>query len=183
MRRAIAAAVACAAIGATVALAGSGSESATWSELAPSPLARTEVAAARVGRHAYVVGGFEQTSNATTQAVARYDLTRDRWERVRSLPVGVNHASATAHGAYLYVAGGYTAERDLTAPSARLYRYDPRRNSWRRLRDAPTARGAHTMQAIGGRLYLVGGVGPDGVSGALEIYDIRSRKWSRGPAM
>ena len=50
-------------------------------------------AAARIGRHVYVVGGFEQRSGTTTRAVARYDLRRDRWARVRPLPVGVNHAA------------------------------------------------------------------------------------------
>lgn len=183
MRRAIAAAVILAAAGAAIALAGSGSSGAEWRSLAPSPFSRTEVGAARVGRHAYVVGGFEQRGGETTRAMVRYDLARDRWARVRSMPIGVNHPAVAAHGGFLYVAGGYTQPRDFSERTARLYRYDPRRNSWKRLRDAPTARAAHTMQAIGGRLYLVGGVDGGGATGRLEIYDVERNRWSGGRAM
>ena len=59
-----------------------------WTALRPALLSRTEVAAARVGRFVYVVGGFEQRSGGTTAAVERYDIGRDRWRRVRSMPVG-----------------------------------------------------------------------------------------------
>lgn len=183
MRRAIAAAVILAAAGAAIALAGSGSSGAEWRSLAPSPFSRTEVGAARVGQHAYVVGGFEERGGRTTRAMGRYDLARDRWARVRSMPIGVNHPAVTASGGFLYVAGGFTEARSLSGHSPRLYRYHPRRNSWKRLRDAPTARAAHTMQAIGGRLYLVGGVDASGATGRLEIYDVRRNRWSSGPAM
>jgi N-acetylneuraminic acid mutarotase len=183
VRRAIAAAVILTAAGAAIALAGSGDPDAEWRSLAPSPFSRTEVGAARIGRHAYVVGGFEERSGRTTRAMARYDLARNSWARVRSMPVGVNHPAVTAHDGFLYVAGGFTEARSLSGHSPRLYRYDPRRNSWRRLRDAPTARAAHTMQAIDGRLYLVGGVDPSGATGRLETYDIERNRWSTGLSM
>ena len=64
---------------------------------APRSCSRTEVAAARIGRFVYVVGGFEQRSGATTAAVERYDIARDRWRRVRPMPVALNHPAATAH--------------------------------------------------------------------------------------
>ena len=37
------------------------------------------MAAARIGRYVYVVGGFERASGQTTAAVERYDIRRDRW--------------------------------------------------------------------------------------------------------
>ena len=79
----------------------------------PAQLSRTEVAAARVGRFVYVVGGFEQRSGATTAAVERYDIVRDRWRRVRSMPVGLNHPAAAAYRGNVYVLGGYTGRGDL----------------------------------------------------------------------
>jgi non-specific serine/threonine protein kinase len=187
MRRAIATAALVAAVAVVVVVAGTGQSSAAlppWKSLTPSPLTRTEVGAARLGRYAYVVGGFEQSTGQTTSAVLRYDLERDTWRRVRSLPIGVNHTAVAAWAGRLYVFGGYTDPRSFATFSAGLYRYDPRRDRWRRLRDAPVARAAHTMQAFGGRLYAVGGVTPKGgVSGDMVIYDIARRRWSRGPAM
>jgi N-acetylneuraminic acid mutarotase len=163
---------------------GSGSGSSTeWRALAPSPLSRTEVAAARVGRFVYVVGGFEEKTGQTTRAVLRYDLEADRWKRVRSLPIGVNHTGIAASGGRVYVMGGYTEPRDFSRRTAALFRYDPSSDRWKRLRSAPTERAAHTMQAIGGRLYAVGGVDSAGATGRLEIYDIKRNRWSAGAAM
>src|SRR4051794_16222160 len=84
---------------------------AGWTPLRPATLERTEVAAARIGRYAYVVGGFERRSGVTTSAVERYDLRRDRWRRVRPMPLGLNHTTAVAYRGRLYVHGGYTARR------------------------------------------------------------------------
>jgi N-acetylneuraminic acid mutarotase len=187
MRIALAVALVAAAVVAAVAFAGgsgSGSGSTTeWQALTPSPLSRTEVAAARVGRFVYVVGGFEERSGQTTSAVVRYDLERDSWKRVRSLPIGVNHTGIAASGGRVYVMGGYTEPRDFSRRTAALFRYDPSRDRWKRLRSAPTQRAAHTMQAISGRLYAVGGVDDGGATTRLEVYDIERNRWSAGPAM
>ena len=106
----------------------------------PATLERTEVAAARIGRYAYVVGGFEKRTGATTSAVERYDLRRDRWRRVRSMPLGLNHATAVAYRGRLYVHGGYTARRSLSSATHVLLRYNPGRDRWKRLRSSPSPR-------------------------------------------
>ena len=62
----------------------------SWAALRPSQLARTEVGAARVGDRIYVVGGFISTGG-TTGKLERYDISADRWRRLRSLPIAVNH--------------------------------------------------------------------------------------------
>ncbi len=100
-RLAIGAALVLAAGGAAVVLAAGPStgdaRTDRWTALAPAPLERTEVAAARIGRSIYVVGGFEERSGATSAAVERYDIRRNRWSRVRAMPIAVNHATAVAH--------------------------------------------------------------------------------------
>ena len=78
-----------------------------WLPLASSPLSRTEVAAARIGKRIYVVGGFDE-SGRTTSAVTRYDIARDAWTQVSSMPIGVNHPTATSYRGKLYVHGGFT---------------------------------------------------------------------------
>ena len=128
-----------------------------WTALHPAQLSRTEVAAARVGRFVYVMGGFEQRSGATTAAVERYDIRRDRWRRVRSMPVGLNHPAAVAYRGNVYVVGGYTGRGDLRGEVASLLRYSPRRDRWTRLPDAPTKRAALAAGVVGGKLYAAGG--------------------------
>jgi N-acetylneuraminic acid mutarotase len=151
-----------------------------WSALPTATLERSEVAAARIGRFIYVVGGFEATR--TSPAVERYDIRRNRWKRVRDMPLAVNHPTAVAYRGDLYVHGGYTANLGLTAPTGALQRYDPARDRWSRLRSSPTPRAAHAVAVIGHRLYAAGGANETGSLRSLEIYDFTARRWSRGPS-
>src|SRR4051812_15115711 len=82
-----------------VAACGNGSASTTrWTALHPSPVTRSEVGAARIGRFVYVVGGFtNDAAHATTAAVERYDLDKDRWQRVHDMPAPLNHTAAAAY--------------------------------------------------------------------------------------
>ena len=153
-----------------------------WKALAPATLERTEVAAARVGRFVYVMGGFEQRSGATVAVTERYDIRHDRWRRVADMPAGLNHAAAVAYDGDVYVVGGYRGRNTLDDEVATLYRYRPERNRWTRLPSAPTRRGALAAGVIGHRLYAVGGAASGrGALPTLEIYDFRSRRWSAGP--
>ena len=154
-----------------------------WRTLSDSTLARTEVAAARIGDHAYVVGGFAAPSGQTSAVVERYDLRRDGWTRVQPIPQAVNHAAAVAYRGDLYVVGGYTAPGGLAAETAALWRYRPSTDRWTRLRDAPSARGALVAGVAGGRLYAAGGARRGTALRTLEVYDFARRRWSRGPSM
>ena len=155
---------------------------AGWESLRPATLERTEVAAARVGRFIYVMGGFEP-SGATSAATERYDIERDRWRRVADMPVALNHAAAVAYRGRVYVLGGYSSPTGLNQEVATLYRYNPGRDRWRRLPSAPTARGALAAGVIGGRLYAAGGAAGGQALTTLEIYDFKRRRWRSGPDM
>lgn len=160
-----------------------GSATGEWRTLTPAPLERTEVAAARIGRSIYVVGGFEEGTGATTPALERYDIRRNRWERLRPMPIGVNHPTAAAWRGRLYVHGGYRGRRDLSSATPRLYVYLPRRNRWRRLPDARAPRAAHAFAALGGRLYAAGGANEEGSIASTEVYDVARRRWRQAPAL
>jgi hypothetical protein len=179
------AAVAAAAVAVAVA-AGHGADGRAverWRILRDATIGRTEVAAARVGDGAYVVGGFAGPDPATTAIVERYDLRLNRWMRVAPLPQAVNHAAAAGYRGDLYVVGGYGARDGLAEETDALWRYDPVADRWNRLRDAPTARGALAAGVIGDRLYAVGGAAGGKALDRLEIYDFRTERWSPGPAM
>ena len=151
-----------------------------WTPLASATLERTEVAAARIGRYVYVIGGFERRTGVTTRAVERYDLRNDSWKRVRSMPIGLNHTTAVAYRGRIYVHGGYRARRSLSSASNRFYRYDPRRNRWARLPDSPSPRAAQAAAVIGHRLYVAGGANAHGSLRSLEVYNFARRRWRRG---
>jgi non-specific serine/threonine protein kinase len=176
------------AVAVVIAASGGGPEDGTaattrWKPLHPALLERTEVGAARIGRFVYVVGGFSRSGQRTTSAVERYDIDRNRWKRVRPMPVGLNHTAATAYAGDLYVMGGYASKTGLQSPVDTLYRYRPKTNRWSRLPRAPSKRAAHTIGVIGHRLYVAGGARNGKALDTLEVYDFGKRTWSTGPSM
>lgn len=164
---------------------GSGSASTKrWTALHKSLVTRSEVGATRIGRFAYVVGGFtNDASHPTTAAVERYDLEKDRWQRVHDMPVPLNHTAAAAYHGDLYVMGGYSGANGLSKPVASLYRYHPATDRWSQLPSAQSARAAHTMVAIGDSLWVAGGARDGKALKTLETYHFPSREWAFGPNM
>jgi N-acetylneuraminic acid mutarotase len=153
-----------------------------WLPLAPSPLQRTEVGAARIGRFIYVLGGFVPTpSGATTREVTRYDIDANEWTKVRSMPVGVNHPAVAAYKGSLYVHGGYTGV--VTQPIDRLFRYTPATDTWVELKNSGRPRVAHALVPIGGKLYAPGGADGQRAFRFLQLYDPARDRWRSGPAM
>jgi hypothetical protein len=156
-----------------------------WMPLHRSTLARVEVGAARIGRFVYVVGGrIEDSADPLvpmTSVLERYDIRRDRWRRLRPMPLALDHATAVAYRGKLYVHGGYP-DITNTHTSAALFRFNPRRNRWKRLRPSPTPRAAEAAAVIGHRLYVAGGANDSGSLRSLEIYDFRRNRWLPGPS-
>jgi N-acetylneuraminic acid mutarotase len=146
-------------------------------------MARTEVAAARIGHFIYVVGGFD-SQGRSTDSLERYDVANDSWRLLRPLPVAVNHAAAAVYRRRLYVLGGYTDTGEGRGGTSGFYRYDPGRDRWSRLSSMPTRRAALAVGLIGSRLYAAGGANSSqGALRTLEAYDFRTRRWSSGPGM
>src|SRR5512133_1291975 len=77
-----------------------------WRPLHDAILSRTEVGAARVGHFIYVVGGL-LPNGQTTATVEGYNIERDRWARVASMPIAVNHPAVTSLKGRVFVYGGY----------------------------------------------------------------------------
>jgi N-acetylneuraminic acid mutarotase len=161
---------------------GADASAGRWVALQPSPLARTEVGAARIGRFVYVVGGFVPPADTSDQ-VARYDTERGEWTLVSPMPTGVNHPAVAVSGGRLYVYGGYTADRALGGEVDTLQRYDPATNSWALLRGSGAPRAAATLARVGGSLYAIGGAGQGRVQSLVQIYDIARDSWRPGPDM
>src|SRR5262249_50758032 len=104
-----------------------------WTNGAPMPSERTEVAAAEVGGKIYVVGGF-----GGELQLEIYDPASDRWSRGGAFPHAVHHAAAVGLDGKLYVLGGYG---DGWTPSEKAFVYRPATQAWRALCPLPTPRG------------------------------------------
>jgi Kelch motif len=147
-------------------------EGLSWQSLAPVPTERTEVAAALLDGRIYVAGGFA-APNRTVDTVEVYDIAADEWTAGPPLPLPVNHAMAAATEAEIFLFGGFTGEGP---PSDRAFVL--RGEAWEELPRMPEPRGAGGAAVAGGLLYVVGGVGPDGVAEQTMVFDLETGRWS-----
>ena len=143
-----------------------------WSQGAPMPTARSEIAAAELGGRIYVAGGLAQFG--TTDAFEMYDPATNTWRELAPLPEGRHHLALTPLGGKLYLTGGY-ADLSFTADRKDGWVYDPDKNQWQPIADMPGPRAAHRTAAVGDKLYVAGGVGPNPL--ALWAYDPATDSW------
>jgi len=138
-----------------------------WRPLPPLPLALGEVSAGVIGRHLYVVG----SGAANT---LRYDLSSGEWaagSTAQRLYAGDHHA-AEVLGGRLYLIGGVQAE-------GRTQIYDPTTDRWRLGAPMPFAAASSASAAIGGLIYVAGGIVDDSTTAQAAVYDPIRDSWRR----
>ncbi|MEO8609424.1 MAG: kelch repeat-containing protein [Chloroflexota bacterium] len=151
-----------------------------WTQGAPMPTRRSELASALLDGNIYVAGGIGENWTTRTE-VERYSIAANTWKTVAPLPIGLNHLGMAALDGHLYVTGGYT-DVNFTVDQTATYAYDPSANAWTRLADMPAPRAAHAMVAADGKLYVIGGVGPRATE--TWSYDPAADSWDASlPAM
>src|SRR2546428_4310724 len=121
--------------------------SGRWTNGAPMPSERTEVAVAEVGGKIYVVGGY-----GGQRELQIYDPAADRWSHGGAFPHAVHHAAAVGLNGKLYVVGGYVQG---WMPSDAAFEYDPASGAWRGLAVMPTPRGALAAAVLDGGGFAV----------------------------
>lgn len=149
-----------------------------WTELPALRRARAAGGAAVVGNRIYVVGG--QGGGGLISQVERFDgrVWRDR----TPLPTPRDHLGVATDGRSIFAVGGRRLSIESAVPV--LERYEPRRDRWERLADAPTARGGIGVGVVSGKLLVVGGEGraganADGVYSQVETFSIGAQRWER----
>lgn len=152
-------------------------EARQWMRAAVMRNARGEVAAASVGRHLVVAGGLHGVGR-TTAAVDVYDIQRNEWTQAPSLPAPRHHAAAASLGQHVFVSGGAPGATDWTATDT-LWRAPPGL-PWRARARMPEGRQGHAMVSLGGRLYVIGGVGR---TDRTLIYEASRNRWTTGASL
>ncbi|MBV8366256.1 MAG: hypothetical protein JO194_07125 [Candidatus Eremiobacteraeota bacterium] len=154
------------------------------------PSARQDAAVAVMDGRIYLVGGFgphdeqmatllvlEPTfpSPQANPGVAGPIVSHPgEWRLASTIPESVDHAAAAGLGGYLYVAGGRI--EDLV--TNKFWRYDPIDDSWMELPSLPFPRYGPMMQAVNGKLYLLGGQSSHGNDEtSMFIFDPATNTW------
>jgi N-acetylneuraminic acid mutarotase len=97
------------------------------------------------------------------------------------MPVRRSYFSAASIGGDVYVAGGMVGGSGVYV--RRLERFDPRGNSWARLPDLPANSRAGAGATYRGKLFVLGGQTPGGVTRRVYAYDPRTRRWATAPPL
>lgn len=190
MIRNLGARFACCALAVLSACGGASSQGA-WSAAGQTPEARLEASVARVGRRLYHVGGIRGIGGVAgigaaepTARVDVLDLDTGTWSLGPQLPAEApkHHLALEVVGDRIFVFGGFDGilnrPGDVFRPSATSWVLEG--GAWRRLADAPLARGGATARHLGGVVYVVGGAPTEGEPsyGDLYAYDLTRDAWS-----
>jgi len=141
-----------------------------WEQVADAPAALTEVAAATLDDRIWVAGGLT-AEGAGSAEVFVYEPVEDSWTSGPDLPGPVHHSSLVSDGASLWLVGGYTGS-GFDAPTAEVWRLDPSTpEGWVADAPLPEPRGAGAAAWDGTRIVYAGGVGSQGVSGAVFAFE------------
>ena len=147
----------------------------TWSQKAPMPAVRGEVAAAAVGDRLFALGGGVAESGAAQRGIR---------SRNRSLARACAVATA-ARPSRRRRARRQNPHLRRVHPSVHqgagdvVFQYDPAADSWRTLAPMPAPRAAVGVAVLDGKIHVIGGRGLDAVTVTRhEVYDPASGKWS-----
>jgi N-acetylneuraminic acid mutarotase len=143
-----------------------------WRAARPMETGRAGAAAAVLDSQIYVAGGSSVIGPRNAFEV--FDPNGEFWRPLPALPEAREQAAmASARGA-LYLTGGY--EKESLEPSDDLWIYDAETGDWREGKPMPAGRGAHKLITAGGRLFVIGGEGPD--AARVFAYDPGADQWS-----
>jgi len=150
-----------------------------WSPRAAVPAAIQETAAVAEAGAIYVLGGFEGL--AVTDKAQIYDVATDAWSLAPPLPAAAHHLNAVELDGTIYVLGDLRAF-DFT-PAGDVWSFDPAVDTAWQIRTAmPRPRGASVVGAIGGKLYVAGGLA-DAAVALVDEYDPALDQWTARTAL
>ncbi|MDR7421957.1 MAG: kelch repeat-containing protein [Armatimonadota bacterium] len=157
-----------------------------WQYGPPLPVPMHHTVAAAANNRLYVIGGeFDGAGTGRVEVfldtVYELDPPMGTWRRRASMPTARSGGAAAVVDGRIYVAGGRPPRGHDFAV------YDPAADRWTVLPNLPTQRNHLAVAALDGKVYVAGGRFGGGFNsektGALEIYDPSTNRWSVGAPM
>ncbi len=144
----------------------------TWDALAPLPAPINSGKAVTINGKIYVPGGINPAVEID-QGQFVYDIAGNSWSKLAVPPADVHAyalAADPANNRYFMTGGS-----DLIDGVTNAQVYNIQTNTWTALPPMNNARFAHESAFVGGKLYVVGGVGPLTTG---EVFNFTTQKWS-----
>ena len=154
-----------------------------WERLGEIGAGLQSVALIRVGERLSRVGGMRVSTDRRLRSVdehAAFDPESGGWSELPALPEPRSSHDAIAHGEDTWVLGGWKLDghpRDAVFAETAL-RFDGAQ--WHAV-ESPIRRRALGVAATREHLVAVGGLGAEGVSQRVDLLNVATGEWSRGP--
>jgi len=145
-------------------------------------------------QYVYRVGGMaaqnhrgEKADLRSKTTVERYDVVHGKWESLIPLPMARSSHDSALVGSKLYVGGGWTmpggTNRSVWSDTLLELDVSQTKAEWREI-PQPFKRRALAAAALGSKIYFLGGMTSENKpSREVDIYDVRSGKWTKGPEL
>jgi N-acetylneuraminic acid mutarotase len=145
---------------------------------APVPVAVNGNAQAAVNGKVYVIGGMVGTN--VTGLVQIYDTASDTWTTGAPKPTPLTYIYAAAINGKIYVPGGYDGNFNISNNVHNTFEiYDTATNSWSSGAPLPTPLSGAEIEAVNGKLYLLGGQAQGDVPApSTYVYDPATNTWT-----
>jgi non-specific serine/threonine protein kinase len=166
-------------------------EKGRWAELESMPKPLGGVGVAYAAGRIVAVGG-EQTTSAS-DAVQGYDISARKWSQLPPLSQGLHGVAVAVIDGSLYAIGGAT-EPGHVGPTGRAEVLDlsgrpvaapvTANAKWHRVTAAPSKVEYAASAEVGGRIWLLGGIGPDETAtDRIAAFDRVLNTWTPGPKL
>jgi N-acetylneuraminic acid mutarotase len=147
----------------------------SWTNRAPMPSARGQLASGVINDIIYAIGGFfSDPSYITYATLEAYDPSSDSWSPKTSMPTPRSSLGAGVVNGILYAVGG----QHNSSLSDTVEAYDPATDTWTTKASLPNPTSEVGIGVVGGMLYAVGGYNGGGTSANLEAYDPVADIWT-----
>jgi N-acetylneuraminic acid mutarotase len=166
-------------------------DSDSWTKLEGIPKPSGSVGVAYAAGRVIAIGGEGTTS--VSDAVQAYDIPKGSWSQLPSLPAARHGVAVAAIEGSLYAIGGATEPGhigstkeaevlDLSGGAAKTTTVAGVK--WRTMAEAPSPRQYAAATEVGGRVWLVGGIGADETASPdSAAYDRAINTWTSGPRL
>ena len=168
--------------------------SGVWIDLAPVPMQGTcGTTATCVNNTIFLVGGrritelsrYKLDSSAEIgDDIFSYVIARNEWKRQANCPSKLAYHAACSDENHVYVVGGYISDNsngNSVQLSKKCYAYSVKANIWLYKACTNYARADATLEAIDGKLFVIGGGDyhlNSIVVSSIEMYDILQNQWT-----
>jgi N-acetylneuraminic acid mutarotase len=163
-----------------------------WEELTAGPPAQGLALVAYKGK-VYRVGGMqprnkpkEKADSHSLTSFAAYDPSTKKWQELTALPEGRSSHDAVVVGDKLYVFGGWKMNGEGKEPTwhktGLVMDLSKAQLKWQSI-EQPFQRRALAVEALGGKVYVLGGLTAKDSTVRVDVYDPKTEKWSEGVSL